>query len=272
MGSLSFSLAPAIGFITKEVEQEKYKIIESDEISVVKELAGKNDAILCDLDNTLFTSKEIIGSSMFWDHIVNKTMETFSINKQSAMAKISKLSKALKAESGIQPVDSNAPKVLSELESEGHIVVGFTARSTVSASITTAQIKEAGYKLKGLGSEVIPLAQEGSEVIASYQSPVVYAGSRLTKGDVLKKLATKVHLTGIVMLDDLRENLESMQQTCKELSIPFTGVRFSKLDPLAKNFPVSKALESLEKFLKSHDELAEEYQYLVKKEVSTSID
>lgn len=145
-----------------------------------------------------------------------------------------------------QIMDPHGPKFLNTLQENGIPTIGFSSFAMDQAGIVTSIPDWRSQSLKGLGlhfkeeKEVIFPAPMGF-VPPSFEKGVLYCGdfykqSKDKKGKVLSLYLNWLDWTPaqIVLIDDSKGNLESVEEELNKRGIPFIGFHYipKDLDPI----------------------------------------
>jgi len=145
-----------------------------------------------------------------------------------------------------QLMDPNGPKLLSTLNKKGIPAIGFTSFAMDQAGIVESipewrsqHLKELGLNFKEEKEVVFPV-QKGF-VPASFEKGVLYCGDfykkdKDNKGKILSFYLDWLDWTPeqVVLVDDGKKHLESIQQELDRRGIPFLGFHYipKDLDPI----------------------------------------
>ncbi len=236
---------------------------------IVKNLLFKGHVlVLSDLDLTLIRPLSHTGSPLLFDWTLRKTMQVKQLSKGEAITFLSPLNKWLDSQAKSTPVEGEATRqTISSLQTKVAFMGCTARRAEVSANIfKQLEIAEIAFTQD---SVEIPLVTIGERVDAAYKNGILFTGSSLSKGEVLKKYLKETgsveKYTHIILIDDLKDNLSHMATHVNELGISFIGLHYKafKEKPLSDD----EAIESLIPYIEDPKlGFSEKFAYLIQQD------
>lgn len=235
------------------------RVIETKNFKVIYDrlmACGPDSLILIDVDNTIITPKAAIfrtGSPYrnLLDDI--KAGKYPNIDSKQIVSKWRKDRKVLL-------VDADWPTLIKQVCSQSIPIFAFTQMNTGPYGIIESIERWRYEELKSMnivfaesfvGHTQITLIHPASEAI---DAAVFYKGIFFT-GDYSKKVVFPKILKlyspkEVIFIDDLSEHIMGVQEVCRELNIPYTGIIFRGVDRIKGNFNKDIALAQKDSLLR----------------------
>jgi len=211
------------------------EIIETNHFSILREHMGRNTLVLIDIDNTLIRPAQFLGSDMWFRHRLGIHKKNGS-NSQVALDKSLAEWTAVQNVTNVQLVEEACQSITKELQNQGHTVICLTTRGLGLATRTI-------YQLHTVGIDMTPSSPTDKEIFFDNEGGVLFrrgilftAGSH--KGKALQKLLEKTGYTpsSVVFINDKLSHIKPIEETCREMGIPFTGIRYGACDAWMESF------------------------------------
>lgn len=285
--ALLWALTSLTTFAGQSLVTSSFQEIEKKALELGKKHGESNVLIVLDIDNTILTMPQSLGSDQWFtwqynDCIKMKKQETYCTGRN--MGELLKLQGQLFALSKMIPTEADAPKTVKNLQSKGFKVILLTSRGPDYRNSTERELKRNGYdlrkssigpkggypatyipydmknlKLSGITKEEAAVAKLKKARKISYMNGVMMT-SGLNKGIMLKSLLakTKTKFKGIIFADDHEKHTKRMQAILgNKKDIELVTFRYGKIDPQVKSFnksdkkEVIKAFNTFQKTLKT---------------------
>ncbi len=209
------------------------KIIETDELQEVLSHLASDTAIFFDLDNTLLEPCQHFGTVQWGEYYIKKLMSAGEAPEKAEVIAQSMWGKYL-PNAALRLLDPNSPSIISQLQQNGHLVLGLTARYPEEASYTHPQLQKLGFEFdRRFADQTILLPFP-----ALFENGVLFASTLNKKGDALLALLEQVNYLPkkIIFIDDKHSHVEELHSTLNPLDLDFVGIRYSKADKRVKAF------------------------------------
>ena len=216
------------------------KILESKNMSDLLPFVDRDTIVIFDVDYTLFHSKTCLGSPEWGLYLLQKEMK----KGQKREVCFNKNYPAwLKAQqfNEIELLDKKIPHIIKALNNKSLGYIALTSRLSTALEITRWQLHKFNIEFNKS-----PLAAHA--YASSFKHPAVFREGVLfchdfnNKGDVFTEwfaqiepqLKRKKGVKRIVFVDDVLENLVSVQEAAENMGLEFVGIRYSKADAVRK--------------------------------------
>lgn len=217
------------------------RIFESKNINDILSYVDRDTLVIFDIDYTLFHTKTCLGSPEWNFYLIQKEIKKghsreISFNKHYPAW--------LKAQqfNDIELLDSKAPELIKDLKHKALGYIALTSRQSTAAEITRWQLHKFDFEFNKS-----PLAEHhySSQLKypAVFREGVLFSHDFNTKGTVLTEwleqiqpqIKRKRSVKRIVFVDDILENIVSVQAAAESLGLEFVGMRYTRADDLRKN-------------------------------------
>jgi hypothetical protein len=196
------------------------KSITEVEAFLLPEIAGsvRGTLLVLDIDNTIFQAQQKKGhANTFYEHVKNGVHPVDAYDQWERDQE----------NCPVAAVEDVTPGWIRQRQADGVHVIGLTSRRITIAEATARQLSSIGVDL----SVTAPLlaADEGDEqydaLCRMYESGVLYASIDKDKGAVLAEFLQyqPVQHRGVVMVDDLKKNIRSVDDAMHRAQVPFVG-------------------------------------------------
>ena len=218
------------------------EVIESNDFSLLtlkaNDLAakyGKEHVLIgYDIDNTLLEMNQDLGSDQWfnWQTSLLPTADHALLPHAVAndFSGLLSVDDTLVSLTHTHAVDPRAPKIVTDLETQGFASIVITARGPGLRSATLRELNKNGFNFEKGSVGALRLDASFSEG--------VYMTSGQNKGLMLKKLLPQLGRTiqGILFIDDTLKNTQNMQKAFVGTAIDVVTIRYSFLDEKVKQF------------------------------------
>jgi FMN phosphatase YigB (HAD superfamily) len=198
------------------------EIIEIKQFHEILAYVIPGSLVLLDIDNTLLephTDNNHIGSDQWFTYLI-RTQPSFedALNLYCSTILITQM----------QVSEASIPQIVCSIQ-EHAVVLGFTMRSIILAPITVQELKQNGVILTNTLVDK-GFMVNGKNPVMVYHDIIFCQGQK--NGTTLFTVldAYQIKPTTVVMVDDKRHYLESVERECEKLGIRFIGLRYGYLD------------------------------------------
>ena len=222
------------------------KIVEVKHFEEIKEYLLPNSLVILDIDNTLITPVQELGTDHWFCFRKEWHMKQ---GKTAAEA----LERALAEWEAVQnitqviPVEKSTPDIVRFIQRH-YKVVGLTTRGLGLATRTICQLRDVGIDLGQSALTHIDVPFLNPRAILYRKGVLFTAGTH--KGHALLKLLDRFEYRPkrVIFINDKAPNLREIEVACEGRSIPFIGLRYSYLDEKVKGFRADIAQVQFEQF------------------------
>jgi len=245
--SLIFSLS-----LVLELHAE---IVESCAMADVRCYADAKTLIIFDIDNTIYEPIQALGSDQWYYHYFDKLVKE-GMNPQRACEEAVFLCQKIQWATKVQPIEKDTPDIIKSLQRSGLRVMALTTRGSNVADATCRQLASLGIDMR----ETAP--HPDNFTLTAMPEVLWQSGVLFTKG-VHKGKAFLAFLEQsgfrperVLFINDRGSHLCQLEEGCKELGIPFVGLRYAAADEKVKNYRPEIAEVQLQQFQILSDEAA----------------
>ena len=204
------------------------EIIEIKHFHEILNYVKPGSVVLLDIDNTLLephTSHNNIGSDQWFTHLMQTNSNFEHVLNLYCSAILT---------THMQAVEQTIPEILKSIQQQATLF-GFTMRSIILAPCTVERLAHNNITL----STQIPdkgFMINGKDPVMVYHDIIFCQGKK--NGETLFTVLDAYGITPacIVMIDDKRNYLESVERECEKYGIKFIGLRYGYLDEKVKDF------------------------------------
>jgi hypothetical protein len=153
----------------------------------------------------------------------------------------------------VYPVEEQSVSILDSLRHKNISTICLTGRPANMVDITHEQLSKTGYTLNSPDQFKNPMTLKMRHPVEMVRG--IICGGMNEKGEVLSHIFEKFEPdipSHVVFVDDRKSCVESIQKTCSDGGIHYTGMRYGYLDNMAKQFSPQRAAEQMTEFLKRH--------------------
>jgi hypothetical protein len=227
-----FSVVICIALYTKISASS---IIESNDISIVKEHIEPGTLVLFDIDFTLLKARSSNALDVCFSEMVKYAQALGATERDAVNTVLPFYYEALR-QGGADIIDPASALLIRELQSQKIYTMALTARSLPLVDCTVTQLAQAGidFSLYSVSHDdwVFSLAES-----AYFHKGILFCGNN-DKSEALDALfgVTRIEPKKIVYVDDKMKYLVALERLAKKKGIPFIGIRYSFLDNDVKSF------------------------------------
>lgn len=189
-------------------------IYEVNSIKEMDKYKGKNVLFLYDIDNTLFTLDQMLGTDQWFLYRVNQLKNEIN-NDQEALNKALAEWASVQLISNVREVEKGSSEVIKAQQEDGIICIGFTTRDLTMSNCTIRQLNSIGINFRITS----PIKQDLFFVTSQsilFKDGVLFC-SATHKGDVLIEFLHRINFIPkkIVFINDKYKHLASVEEGCK---------------------------------------------------------
>jgi hypothetical protein len=217
-------------------------IVEVSSFEQIQIPDEKNLLVILDIDNTLMHPKQDLGSDQ-WYYYRRKELQNQGLTMEQASRKVNFEFNGIQTLSLSKIVEDPILVFLEGLRKKKIPYIGLTARSFELALRTHQQLHDCGIIFESKFFDPQPHFLDKGSLLFCYGGVVFTNGGN--KGQAFDLWKKHVNLTfdHVIVIDDKKAHLESLQKTIVELGGKFTGYRYGFLDEHVRNFCPKKAKE-----------------------------
>lgn len=211
--------------------------IELSNISDILKHVNKNTIVLLDIDNTLVTSTQTLGSDQWFDYLVAKNVDEGQTEQNAIDNALAKWHKVQYVTS-VRAMEPTTAYTISELQNKAKHVVALTARSTILTDNTYRQLKEVGIDFKTEKQiQDMAIVPDKNSILKNG----IITVNLSNKGTAMQNLISRAKIDlskidKIIFVDDKQYNIDNVAKAAEQLKVNFLGVRYSQADAQVKKF------------------------------------
>lgn len=189
--------------------------------------------IIFDIDNTLLSSQQQLGSVAWGEHFI-ADLERKGISHENADKIQSILWKSLHPLLPIQLIDPNTLHVIEHLQEKSITFLCLTARAPEEADYTHIQLQKIGIQLPLTWS----MQEFPTEPKTTFDKGILFATLRHRKSEILLHFLEQngLYPKKVIFIDDREEHVRDVSSALENKGIPCIGIRFSGADRYNKSF------------------------------------
>ena len=219
-------------------------VLETEDIGIINDKIArlkKGDMVLLDVKHVIFYSSDQV---MLHEHKSFFKQKFAQIQKSLGKEEAVRLKSIVLSSYKPIAVDQEISEIVSRAQKSGIIVFALTSVNTNEYGIIRNRADLRIKTLKDIGidfsksteldyidlSKEMVLSKEKDRSKPIFQDGVIFAAKR-PKGEILGKFLrlSKLKPGKIIFVDNQLENVLSVEATCKELGIDYTGIHFTKM-------------------------------------------
>lgn len=216
------------------------KIIESDTMEIINSYLTEDTLVIFDIDNTLATPKQEMGSDQWFHYLVNEKIKE-GYDYLLAFYTTLPLFHYVNFNISLHLTEAIIPSLIQTLTEKNISTMALTARCLFLAEITNKQLSQLDIKLNFQKSTK-------QEFILSMPLPclfkynILFAGLN-DKGKTLLCFLDTIdyYPKQIIFIDDKVKNVQSVEAALTQQQIPCICIRYSRCDEKVHNFDPAKA-------------------------------
>lgn len=193
------------------------EIIEVDDLATVESYIKKDSWLLLDVDETLIEFPCALGNKQWRDEA------KFFLKKRNLEGQFDLLYYEIAIRVPVISVQLETPEIIKNFQAKSDFVWGFTARGANEWCTTHIE----GIDL---------LTEDQLASVDIHLSKILYT-SHVKKGEFLKNALNewKIRPALIVVVDDKKDQVASVEKAMKEMDIPFIGIWYRRTEKNNKN-------------------------------------
>lgn len=253
-----------------QVSQATSKIYVIDTLTSLKEEKNldENTLVIFDIDKVLQIKADPWERGFDAERKKNETINSLFVegsvlNEKLDRATRDKLWSIYAKSTKVSRVESDAPDIILALQSKAKVICltrFFTGKLGLIPSMEEFRIHE----LKSLGYDFRNAFPKNNNMIfnefsyenkhPAFREGVLFTTLAVSKGDLLKAFLNRIHWKPkkVIMVDDTRGNLESVEDYLNSAGIPFVGYEYTGYTKVPKHFD-KKLAEFQMKYLIDHE-------------------
>jgi hypothetical protein len=209
----------------------KSSILETNSIQDIWKHVKPGSWLVLDIDNTVARTPQQTGSDQWFRRRVTETLAS-GRPFENALDEWT----MLQFRSPLQLVETCTASLVAEAQRRSLTVMAETSRGIRLGERTVTQLREleVDFRVTAPSCEEIFWPRGVEEMDKEH---VLYEGGILFtagqhKGKAFQKLCAKLETTPkhVVFVDDSKKHVEHMRDSCYEMGVPFTGLRYGRTD------------------------------------------
>lgn len=202
------------------------------EVSSIKEMDKYREEgvlFLYDIDNTLVTLDQMLGSDQWFVYRFNELIAEMN-NTQEALDKALAEWTSVQYISKIHEVEKGSSQMIKSQQESGVMCIGFTTRGLTLSHCALSQLNSIGIDFTLSAPVKHDLLFLTSQSIIFRHGVLFTAGTH--KGTTLIEFLNQMNFTPtkVVFINDKHKDLTQVEEGCNRLGIPFIGLRYNYLD------------------------------------------
>lgn len=212
-----------------------------EEISSIDEVVPyveeENVLLVFDIDNTLITTAQELGSPQWFNHMLSQQPYS-TLSQADAKKMLAPMWHRILLKTEIKPVETNTELVVAQLQRKNIKIIGITNRDVELAYPTIQQLSSVRIDFSTKHATFADFDLVDLPHIGKYINGIFFIGLRNDLTDSFIALLNNLPYqpSKIIFVDDDLKNLEAVEQALKTSDIQFLGLRYSFLDDKAASF------------------------------------
>jgi hypothetical protein len=231
-----------IGFISVVIAEPSSQIHEINKISEINKYVDSKTMVLFDIDNTILTAEQSLGSDQWFDYYVNKNLSEGK-DKNTAVNVALNEWRHIHKYTKVKPLERDTKEVIHSVQAKTPYVYVLSARSGATYKMSRDELTSIGISFNNNMNSKIPSLQLYETVDSIYKNGLILAGitPNSGKGGALKEFIKKSginikNFNKIIFIDDKKHNVDDVATASADLGLSFIGLRYSAADVDVKNF------------------------------------
>lgn len=224
--------SPTLEIILEHIPQQSHK-------------NNKKILILLDVDETLVTTGQKLGSGHWYDHTEKQLIERGYTPQEAAniaLAIFCDVRRHTKVELTLQ----NVPYLVEKLKKLAVTCLALTSQPFLLADVVNNHFLQLGFSF---AHHQFPqeLYFQVNKRISGFKHGIIMCNLN-NKGDTLSAFLDLInyHPTMIIFVDDKLHKVIEVQKLAEKMGIDFVGIRFSGMDEQVKEIDLDKAAQQLD--------------------------
>ncbi len=204
-------------------------IIESKDISDLFKYIHSNTLIIFDIDNTLISPCQMIGTE-YWEKKLYNSFLLKGYHEKLANLHAHHLWQKVQYLTDVKWVEKKTPSILADLQGKKMDIMGLTSRSVGLEMLTYKQFQSLSFDLP-FSSFINTDKVTRLNSYCRFVNGILFCGPS-TKGESFHSLLSIVNIVPphVIFIDDRIDHIENMSAKLKEISIPFVGIHYTAMD------------------------------------------
>lgn len=220
-------------------------IIETDSLEEIFNYLTPDTAIFFDLDNTLLEPCQHFGSVQWGEYYINKLLKDGEPPHRAEEIAQGLWSKYL-PNAPLRLIEPKAPTIFSQLQAQGCMIFGLTARYPAESIYTHPQLEKLGFAFERKYND----RNLDLEFPAVFEKGVIFSSTLNKKSKSLISLLEQIDYRPkkIIFIDDKLSHVEDLEIALGQANIDYLGIRYAKADPRVNSFDWEIAEFQMQKF------------------------
>ncbi len=210
------------------------EVLELDSLKKIAQLIDKDTLVIFDIDNTLITTDQTLGSSE-WYFYKYKQYLAKGMSTHKAYIKAQAEWKQINDFTTVSPVEPETVEFFHNLQRKNIPTLGLTARPDDVVEMTEKQLKSQNMDFSK--TPLIPKKKQQITRNSHYTRGIIFVDEQ-NKGEILLKFFKKAHFSPkkVVFIDDVTRNAVQVNAALTAKGIDTKSVRYSATDTQVNAF------------------------------------
>lgn len=215
------------------IYSEVYEIRNFEEIY---NYIDQESLIILDIDDTLLIPSQMLGCDEWFIQRMNNQQKT-GLSYKEALNKTLFEWESIRSITEMNLVEDSISKIIQELQNNNFPIMCLTTQRFALGPRTSYQLKKHGIYIENTAPNKENIFFMNQNLGVLFFEGILFTNGT-HKGKTFFKFCnlTNIHPKKIVFINDKKANLEEIEETSKELNIPFIGLRYGYSDEQRKNF------------------------------------
>lgn len=226
----------SIPMLTYSVLAES-RIVENNKMSQVMSHVEAETLLVFDLDSTIMKTAQMLGSDAWFSQYFRKNMDC-GMDEAEAINKAIDLWKQIHRVTAVQPVESDIPGLIADMQDNKVVVMALTARPGDVSDNTLRQLESIDVDFFRNAPYKKRLKFESMEKPVMYYKGILFVGELNDKGEALNKFLNKIKYKPqkVIFVDDSMRNVKAVDAALKMRGVDCYCVRYGGADDDIKRF------------------------------------
>lgn len=211
------------------------EVVEIKYISELEKYIKDNSVIIFDIDNTVMEPIQEMGNDQWFNHRLSFHKDN-GHNEEESLEKALFEWTAVRYLTDMKLVEPHTASLIRDLQNKGKVVFALTTQAPGLALRTIHQLNSLGihFEKTAPSKDAFTLEKDGT---CFYHLGVLFT-SGAHKGEIIQKFFEylKWKPGHVVCINDKASHLKPIDLTCKEIKVPFVGLRYGYLDEKVQSF------------------------------------
>lgn len=227
----------AIYNFSLESEKPTVDISQIDSIEDVIPYVDKKTLVLVDLDNTLITSAQTIGSTQWFDDMLKNNVKD-ETNENLAIQKAVDDWIEVQFHTKLVPIEDKTIKTMQKIQGLALHVIALTARSNNISDVTYDSLKDLGLDFKVNNN--IPEQYLSRDKTTLHKNGIITAALH-NKGKIVREFLrrnnlSKAQINKIIFVDDKQKNVDQFAKSIINTQINVVGLKYNGAEEDVNNY------------------------------------